>query len=50
MQVEGSSDGAGIILSLESKDSKQLEAARAALITELPPGSILGERRDSTTL
>ncbi len=50
MQIEGQRDGTGIILSLESKDLGQLEAARTALITELPPGAILGEQRDSSTL
>ncbi len=43
-------DGAGIILSLESKDLEQLEAARTVLMTELPPGTVVGERRDSLTL
>ncbi len=49
-QVEGRQDGTGIILSLESKSSGQLEAARAALITDLPEGTILGEQRNSATL
>ena len=49
-QVEGREDGTSIILSLESKSSGQLEAARAALITELPEGTILGEKRNSATL
>ncbi|CAL5230010.1 g13451 [Coccomyxa viridis] len=48
--VEGRQDGTGIILSLESKSSGQLEAARAALITDLPEGTILGEQRNSATL
>ena len=50
VQVEGRKDGTSIILSLESKSSGQLEAARAALITDLPPGTILGEQRNSATL
>jgi hypothetical protein len=49
-QVEGRKDGTSIILSLESKSSGQLEAARAALITDLPRGAILGEQRNSATL
>jgi hypothetical protein len=49
-QVEGQSDGAGIVLTLESKDCTQLEAARQALIDDLPAGSILAEQRNSMTL
>ena len=49
-QVEGRTDGTSIILSLESKSSRQLEAARDALITDLPAGTILGEQRNSATL
>ena len=33
------SDGTSIILSLQSKDGKQLEAARCKLITDLPEGA-----------
>lgn len=38
LQVEDRSDGAHIVLALQSKDSQHLEAARSALIAELPQG------------
>jgi hypothetical protein len=36
--VDDRSDGTHIVLSLQSKDAQHLEAARRALIAELPQG------------
>ena len=44
----GQTDGAGIVLSLESKEVDVLAAARELLLENLPPGvTVLGEELDS---
>ncbi|KAK9831385.1 hypothetical protein WJX81_008521 [Elliptochloris bilobata] len=39
--VSGQADGAGLVLSLEGKDARQLEAASSRLASELPAGTRL---------
>ena len=41
-------DGAGLVLALESKDAAQLEAARAQLVGSLPKTSILSTEHDAS--
>jgi len=49
--VCGQADGAGLVLSLEGKDEGQLEAARAALASGLPPGArVVAVQRDAAAL
>ena len=50
LQVSGQTDGAGVVLSLESKDSALLQQARGQLLGQLPPGCLVSEERDSPVL
>jgi hypothetical protein len=45
--VSGQEDGAGIVLSLESKDVGNLEKARLQLLSSLPHGMVTSEERDA---
>ena len=50
MQVSNQSDGAGIILALESKDLILLTQAKRDLLEQLPHGCLVSEERDPSTL
>lgn len=50
LQVSHQADNVGIILALESKDLNVLNQAKQDLLQQLPPGSVISEERDPTTL
>ena len=49
-QVSNQVDGAGLVLSLESKNSGALEEARTLLLGLLPRASLVAEQRDCPEL
>lgn len=46
LKVSNQSDGAELVLSLESKNGGRLEDARQLLLRRLPQRALLGEQRD----
>lgn len=50
LQVTNQSDGAGVVLSLESKDWVTLNVARDKLLERIPDLVVVSEERDSQEL
>ena len=50
MQLTQQSDGAGIVVSLESKDEKSLAQAQELLTQHLPQGCVVSMERDPSSL
>eukprot|EP00951_Prasinocladus_malaysianus_P043656 scaffold548966_cov43-Prasinocladus_malaysianus.AAC.1 len=48
--VSQQSDGAGVVLCIESKDENFLQAAHSRLLGLLPPGCVLSEEADLASM